>query len=307
MIYTLTLNPSIDYVVELDQLQLGELNRIRKETKFPGGKGINVSRILKRVGIENKALGFIGGYTGQYVEAYLKDENIQTDFTKIEEETRINIKLNTEMETELNAAGPKITLEEYEMLKQRIQGLRSGDFLILSGSIPATLPNTTYEELVQICRERKVEFLADAEGELLRKVLPYKPFLVKPNHHELGDLFNTVIRNAEEAIPYGRKLIDMGAKNVIVSLAGEGAILINKEEVFSANVPFGDVKSSVGAGDSLVAGFIAQFTKTANLEEAFQYGVASGSATAFSLGLCTEAKIEALLPQVIVKQRGENR
>ncbi|MBS4205171.1 1-phosphofructokinase [Lederbergia citrea] len=303
MIYTLTLNPSIDYVVQLEPFHIGELNRIQSETKFPGGKGINVSRVLKRLGIDTTALGFIGGFTGCYIEEYLQIEHNQTDFVKIKEDTRINIKLNTGKETEINAKGPEITTEEYEELKAKIRGLESGDFLILSGSIPASLPNTTYEELVQICSENDVQFIADAEGDLLKNVLPHKPFLIKPNHHELGALFNIEIHSPEEAIPYGKKLIEMGAQNVVVSMADMGAVFINKKNVLVATVPSGVLKSSVGAGDSLVAGFLAQFLKTGKYEEAFRYGVASGSATAFSIELCTKDQIEALLPQVVIKRK----
>jgi 1-phosphofructokinase len=308
MIYTVTLNPSLDYIVEVDQVTLGELNRTKNETKFPGGKGINVSQVLKRLDVDSRALGFLGGFTGDYIEEFLTSHGINTDFVKVDEDTRINIKLKSENETEINAKGPNITEENFEALKGKIRELTSEDILVLAGSIPSTMPESTYEELVKLCNENGTKFIVDAEGELLKKVLPLTPFLIKPNHHELGDLFNTVINSCEEVIPYGRELIKQGAQNVIVSLADKGAVLINKDLALIATSPKGDVKSSVGAGDSMVAGFIATYEKTKSIEEAFRFSVAAGSATAFSIGLCTREKMESLLPQVIVEKtnlRGE--
>jgi 1-phosphofructokinase len=308
MIYTVTLNPSLDYIVEVDQVMLGELNRTKNETKFPGGKGINVSQVLKRLDVDSRALGFLGGFTGDYIEEFLTSHGINTDFVKVDEDTRINIKLKSEDETEINAKGPNITEENFEALKGKIRELTSEDILVLAGSIPSTMPESTYEELVKLCNENGTKFIVDAEGELLKKVLPLNPFLIKPNHHELGDLFNTVINSCEEVIPYGRELIKQGAQNVIVSLADKGAVLINKDLALIATSPEGDVKSSVGAGDSMVAGFIATYEKTKSIEEAFRFSVAAGSATAFSIGLCTREKMESLLPQVIVEKtnlRGE--
>jgi 1-phosphofructokinase len=298
MIYTVTLNPSLDYIVELDQIALGELNRTNKETKFPGGKGINVSQVLKRLDVDSKALGFIGGFTGDYIESYLHSHDIQTEFVRITEDTRINVKLKSEKETEINAKGPSITAENFEALKIKIRELTSEDLLVLAGSIPSSLPDSTYEELVEICNGNGTKFVVDAEGDLLKKVLQFKPFLIKPNHHELGDLFNTKITSCEEVIPYGKELIKNGAQNVIVSLAGKGAVLITKDTAMIASVPKGKVQSSVGAGDSMVAGFIATYEKTKSLEEAFRYSVATGSATAFSIGLCTRESVEGLLSQV---------
>ncbi|MFJ5717646.1 1-phosphofructokinase [Neobacillus sp. NPDC093127] len=301
MIYTLTLNPSLDYMIELDQVALGELNRTNNEAKFPGGKGINVSQVLKRLDVDSKALGFLGGFTGDYIEGFLKSLDIQAEFVRIKEDTRINVKLKSETETEINAQGPSITKENYEALKSKIRGLTSKDILVLAGSIPASMPDHTYEELVKICNENGTKFVVDAEGDLLRKVIPLKPFLIKPNHHELGDLFNTVITTCEEVIPYGKELINQGVQNVIVSLAEKGAVLINNEITLIATVPKGKVISSVGAGDSLVAGFIATYARTKSIEEAFRFSVAAGSATAFSIGLCTREKVESLLPQVTIK------
>ncbi|MCE4047523.1 MULTISPECIES: 1-phosphofructokinase [Bacillaceae] len=301
MIYTLTLNPSVDYIIELSEVNLGELNRTERTSKFAGGKGINVSKVLQRMGVQSKALGFVGGFTGSYIKDQLKQEAIDTDFVEVEEDTRINVKVKAADETELNAAGPAISEEKLAELKEKISKLTSEDMLVLAGSIPSTLPANTYEELVKICSENDVSFVVDAEGDLLKKVLPYNPFLIKPNHHELGDLFNTTITTAEDVIPYGKKLLELGAQNVIVSLAGDGAVLINQHETIISTVPKGEVKSSVGAGDSMVAGFLAKYNETQDLKESFRYSIASGSATAFSIGLCTKEKVESLLEQVILK------
>lgn len=302
MIYTLTLNPSVDYIVKLESFLLGNLNRTLAEAKYPGGKGINVSRVLSGLGVTSIALGFNGGFTGKYIEDYLKNEKIETDFIKVKDDSRINIKLKTEQETEINATGPDITEVDFQLLKSKIAQLTKNDLLVLAGSIPSTLPETTYEELVKICKENGVKFVCDAEGDLLKKVLPYHPFLIKPNHHELGDLFQTTISSCEEVIPYGKKLIEMGAKNVIVSLADKGAVLINEYMSLIADVPKGEVKNSVGAGDSMVAGFLAEYLNSSNYKEAFQYSVAAGSATAFSLGLCTQEKIGEIFSQVHIKE-----
>ncbi|PKG23810.1 1-phosphofructokinase [Niallia nealsonii] len=301
MIYTLTLNPSVDYIIELDVVQLGELNRIGNPSKFAGGKGINVSRVLNRMGVSSKALGFIGGFTGDYIVDQLQKENIATNFVEVEEDTRINVKVKADTETELNANGPAISEEKFAELKQKISELTSEDLLVLAGSIPSTLPKTTYEELVGICHKNNVSFVVDAEGELLNKVLPYNPFLIKPNHHELGELFDTTITSVEEVIPYAKKLLERGAQNVIVSLAGDGAVLVNEHETIISTVPKGELKSSVGAGDSMVAGFLAKYQEMQDIREAFRYSVASGSATAFSIGLCTKEKVESLLPQVVIQ------
>lgn len=302
MIYTLTLNPSVDYIVELEGFQLGELNRTTKEAKFPGGKGINVSRVLKELGIKSKALGFNGGFTGKYIDEYLQNEEIATDFVKVREDSRINIKLKTGQETEINAKGPKISDEDFLQLEEKIKGLTNEDLLVLAGSIPSSLPKTTYEDLVKVCKQNNVQFVVDAEGDLLKKVLAYQPFLIKPNQHELEDLFSATISTCEEVVPYAKKLLEMGAKNVIVSLAGDGAVFVNDEMALIAEVPKGTVKNSVGAGDSMVAGFLAQYQIAGNMKEAFRYSIASGSATAFSLGLCTKEKVIELLPQVRTKE-----
>jgi 1-phosphofructokinase len=298
MIYTLTLNPSVDYMVELQEVRLGELNRSIKETKFPGGKGINVSRVLQRNNVQSCALGFVGGFTGRYIEEYLQNEDIETDFIHVSDDTRINIKLKTEAETEINANGPGISDLHITALVKKIEMLNENDMLVIAGSIPTAMPSDIYEKLVSICYQNKTQYIVDAEEKLLKTVLPYKPFLIKPNHHELGDFFQTNITDVKEAAIYGHKLLDLGAKNVIVSLAEKGAIFINSEQTLVASVPKGDVKSSVGAGDSMVAGFLARYQNTKNYKEAFKYSVASGSATAFSIGLCTKEKVEDIVKQI---------
>ncbi len=227
MIYTVTLNPSLDYIVELDQVSIGELNRTTNESKFPGGKGINVSQVLNNLDVNSTALGFVGGFTGKYIEEFLQSLAINTDFIKVSDDTRINIKIKSEVETEINAKGPKITKDNFIALKEQVKSLTNEDVLVLAGSIPSGMPKTTYEELGEICHQNGTSFVVDAEGELLWNVLPYKPFLIKPNQHELGELFKTVISSPKEAIPYAQELLKRGAQNVIVSLGANGAVFVN--------------------------------------------------------------------------------
>lgn len=301
MIYTLTLNPSVDYIVHAENFTLGALNRSTSEAKLPGGKGINVSRVLKNLGVESKAVGFLGGFTGRFVEEFLTSEGIYTDFIQVEEDTRINIKLKTGLETEINAQGPVISSENIHVLKERIQQLGKGDYLVVAGSVPANMPDTIYAELIKDCKDRGAEVIVDAEGAVLKTILDFRPFLIKPNHHELGQFFGIEIENAEEAAFYGQKLVEAGAKNVIVSLAGEGAVYVNESGSYFASVPLGIVKNSVGAGDSMVAGFLAQYLKTKDRKQAFRFSVAAGSATAFSIGLCSGEEAEKLLPEIKIK------
>ncbi|MDQ0243448.1 1-phosphofructokinase [Bacillus fengqiuensis] len=298
MIYTMTLNPSIDYIVEVDSFELGGLNKIEKEAKFPGGKGINVSQVLHRLGTSSKALGFVGGFTGKYISDSLKEKGISADFVSVQGDTRINIKLKTGQETEINGQGPAISTEELSRLMQMVEKLTSEDILVLAGSIPKSVPASIYETMAKIAGKRGAKVVVDATGEVLMNVLPHRPFLIKPNHHELGELFGVTIETVEEAVPYGKRLVEMGAQHVIVSLAGEGALLFSEETSLYANVPKGTVKNSVGAGDSVVGGFLSSYVKTGDVKESFKYGVASGSATAFSLELCTKEQVEELLPQI---------
>ncbi|MED3912650.1 1-phosphofructokinase [Peribacillus simplex] len=302
MIYTVTLNPSIDYLVEVESFQMGKVNRTSYDAKFPGGKGINVSRVLKRLGNSTTALGFIGGQTGEFVKRFLRQEEIFTDFTEIAGDTRINIKLKTGMETEINSQGPVVSKGNYQQLFSQIEQLNNNDILILSGSIPSSVPSDVYETMARSCSHNGIKVVVDTSGKGLMNVLPHQPFLIKPNHHELGELFSTEIRTVDDAREYGAKLVEAGAQNVIVSMAGQGAVLCSGGESYSANVPKGNVINSVGAGDSMVAGFIGTYEKTGDILTAFRFSLAAGSATAFSADLGTMDKIEELLPQIAINQ-----
>ena len=262
MIYTVTLNPSIDYLVEVENFQIGSVNRTSLDEKYPGGKGINVSRVLKRIGNDTTVLGFVGGQTGEYVKACLNKEEIYTNFTEINGDTRINIKLKTGIETEINSQGPEISKESYQQLLSLIGDLQTDDTLVLSGSIPKSLPKDVYVTMMKMCSEKDVRVVVDTSGNELLDVVQYQPFLIKPNHHELAQLYSTEIKNVQDASEYGMKLVDAGAQNVIVSMAGDGAVLCTKEKSYFSNVPKGRVINSVGAGDSMVAGFIGMYEKT---------------------------------------------
>ncbi|AUO09493.1 phosphofructokinase [Paenibacillus jamilae] len=303
MIYTVTLNPSIDYIVEVDDLKLGDLNRMKRDLKLPGGKGINVSRILNQLGADSTAIGFLGGFTGRFIDDTLREESIKTDFVMIEDDTRINIKLKHGDETEINGLGPAIREQEADALVQKLAGLQKNDIVVLSGSIPPSLGGDFYERLIRVCQDTGAEFVIDTTGEALMKALVHKPLLIKPNHHELAELFGVTIHSEEEIVTYGRKLLEAGAKNVLISMAGEGALFITADEVYHANVPAGTVKNSVGAGDSMIAGFVGTLALHGDPIEAFRAGVASGSATAFSDDLATREKIEQLRPQVTISKR----
>ncbi|MGJ7035364.1 1-phosphofructokinase [Anoxybacillus eryuanensis] len=298
MIYTCTLNPSVDYVVEAQQIELGKLNRATKTAYFPGGKGINVSRVLKRLHVHNVALGFIGGFTGQFIADELKREHILTDFIAVPGQTRLNIKLKGEKETEINGEGPVISDEHKEAMINKIKQLKKGDILVLAGSLPPSVDDTFYVTMIEEAKKRRVPVVVDTSGNALKQAIAYEPFLLKPNQTELGELFGTHIHSRHQIIEYGKKLIDNGVQHVIVSLAGDGAILFHKDVILIAQAPKGIVKNSVGAGDSMVAGFLAAYVNEASLEEAFRYSVAAGSATAFSEDLCTEEEVHRLLGEV---------
>lgn len=302
MIYTVTLNPAIDFVIEVDNFQSNSLNRMNKEAKFPGGKGINVSRVLKRIGIESKALGFTGGFTGDFIKNFLQKEQISVDFTEVATDTRINIKLKSAGETEINGLGPEVTPENYQNLLKKIHELTEDDTIVLAGSIPPSVPSDFYEQVTELCSNKGIRVIVDTSGPSLMDVIKHKPFLVKPNHHELGEIFSTMIQTTNDAAKYGKQLIEIGARNVIVSMAGEGAVLCTENKMYSANVPKGKVVNSAGAGDSVVAGFVGTYTKTADILEAFKFGLAAGSATAFSADLARKEDIEALIPQIEVKE-----
>lgn len=301
MIYTITFNPALDYIVEVDDFKDGEVNRSCYEEIYAGGKGINVSIVLNNLGIKNKALGFIAGFTGDEIERRVRKIGCDTDFIKLSDGmSRINVKLKSKKESEINGQGPRITDEALENMFQRIQDLKEGDILVLAGSIPTTLPKDIYENIMARIEEKKVKTIVDATGKLLLNVLKYKPFLIKPNHHELGELFGLELKESEEIIRYAKKLQHMGARNVLISMAGDGAIMVTEEgTVIESNVPKGKLVNSVGAGDSMVGGFIAGYLKDNNFEEAFKMGIATGSASAFSKGLATKEKVNELLKQII--------
>lgn len=298
MIYTVTLNPSIDFIVKVDGLKLGDLNRMKEDFKLPGGKGINVSRILKRMDTESTALGFLGGFTGNFISEWLKEEQINTAFTNVQSDTRINIKLKSDTETEINGLGPVLSEKEIEDLKQVMNNVKKGDIVVLSGSTPASLRNGFYQELIEIIRGKEAEFVIDTTGDDLKDALAKRPLLIKPNNHELAELYHTEFKSIEDILPYGKKLLEEGAQNVLISMAGDGALLFTKDGAYQSNVLVRPLKNSVGAGDSMIAGFIGSFSKDHDPVEAFKWGVACGSATAFSDDLATKALIDELIPEV---------
>ena len=301
MINTITLNPSLDYIVKVDDFKVGEVNRSNKEDIYAGGKGINVSIVLKNLGVENRALGFTAGFTGDEIENLVKEHGVDCDFIKIQNGmSRINVKLKSHEETEINGMGPQITEDDVKKLYSKLGELSAGDFLVLAGSIPNTLPNDIYEKIMKDFAEKNLNFVVDATKDLLVNVLKYKPFLIKPNHHELGEIFNVKLTEQAEIIKYAKKLQEMGARNVIISMAGDGAILIEENgEVTTSETPKGTLINSVGAGDSLVGGFLAGYVQTNDIKKAFINGVATGSASAFSEGLATKDKVDELLKQLI--------
>ncbi|WP_373180188.1 1-phosphofructokinase [Enterococcus durans] len=298
MIYTVTLNPSIDFIVKVDGLKLGDLNRMKEDFKLPGGKGINVSRILKRMDKESTALGFLGGFTGNFISEWLKEEQINTAFTNVQSDTRINIKLKSDTETEINGLGPVLSEKEIEDLKQVMNNVKKGDIVVLSGSTPASLRNGFYQELIEIIRGKEAEFVIDTTGDDLKDALAKRPLLIKPNNHELAELYHTEFKSIEDILPYGKKLLEEGAQNVLISMAGDGALLFTKDGAYQSNVLVRPLKNSVGAGDSMIAGFIGSYSKDQDPVEAFKWGVACGSATAFSDDLATKALIDELIPEV---------
>lgn len=297
MIYTVTFNPSLDYVIQVDKLVPGEINRTTHEAVYPGGKGNNVSVILSNLGHSSKALGFTAGFTGEALENMLKEFGCDTAFIRLPEgSTRINVKINAGEETEINGQGPVITEEAQQALFEQLDALKKEDILVLAGSIPNTLPSDIYERILEHLQGRGIHFVVDATKELLLKVLKYHPFLIKPNNHELGEMFGVTLKTRDEIVAYAKKLQEMGAENVLVSMAGDGAILLTEEGViYEAKPPKGKVLNSVGAGDSMVAGFLTGYLNTGDYEKAFRLGVVTGSATAFQYWLATKEDIVALM------------
>ena len=297
MIYTITMNPSLDYFVTVEHLELGKTNRAASEHMLPGGKGLNVSAMLRNLGIDSTALGFAAGFVGEEIIKRIENQGIHNGLILLEEgNSRINMKIKNLEGTEINGIGPKIPEKELDKLLERVQQLKQGDFLVLSGSIPAGVPNDIYAKIMSMAAGNGVEVIVDATGPLLRETLPYHPFLIKPNHHELGDLFGVEMKERSELMPYARKLQEEGARNVLVSMASKGAVLLSEDgQVFEMDAPKGLVKNSVGAGDSMVAGFLAGWLERRDYEFAFKVGVCAGSASAFSEELATRREVEDLL------------
>lgn len=303
MIYTVTFNPSLDYIVSVDDFKLGLTNRTSSELILPGGKGTNVSTVLKNLGLESTALGFVAGFTGNEIVKRLNDMGIKSDFIYIENGiSRINLKLKSIDGTEINGAGPDISEEKVNELRDKLNQLKEGDVLVLAGSIPSSMSDNIYRDIMADLKDRGVMIVVDATKDLLLNVLEYHPFLIKPNNHELGEIFDVKLTTREEVIPYGRKLQEKGARNVLVSMAGEGAVLIAEDgQVFDAPAPKGKLINGVGAGDSMVAGFVAGWIEKQDYEYAFHMGVASGSASAFSENLATKEEIINVYNQVMGK------
>lgn len=296
MIYTVTLNPALDYVMKVGNIRFDDINRSESEEIYYGGKGINVSVILTRLGVENKALGFVGGFTGEKLYEMLKKDGIDCDFNILKNGyTRINVKIKAQTELDVNAQGPAIDEEDIALLLEKLDGIKQGDFLVLAGSIPNTLPDDIYERILSRLDGRGINFVVDATGDLLKNVLKYKPFLIKPNHHELGDLFGVEAKSEQDIVFYAKKLQEMGARNVLVSRAKDGATLIDEQgSVTTFGNVEGELVNSVGCGDSMVGGFLAGWIEKGDYSYALKLGAACGNATAFSQELATANEIKAV-------------
>lgn len=297
MIYTVSFNPSLDYVLDVPGFKTGAVNRTVNENILPGGKGINVSIVLNNLGVENKALGFTAGFTGDALKKLLEEKGVNSDFIHLKHGmTRINVKLRGKEETEINGQGPLIQDHHISGLYEKLGYLGEDDILVLAGSIPDSMPKSAYMDIMQLLQDKNIRIVVDATRELLMNVLPYNPFLIKPNNHELGEIFNVEITDKDDVIRYGKKLLEQGARNVLVSMAGDGAVLLAEDgRIYQAPAPKGELKNSVGAGDSMVAGFIAGYLESGSYEKAFQMGVCTGSASAFSEDLATKEEVLELL------------
>lgn len=302
MIYTVTLNPSIDYIVRLDKVLIGSVNRMDSDDKFAGGKGINVSRVLKRLGIENTATGFIGGFTGKFITDILEEEGISSHFVEVEQDTRINVKIKADAETEINGPGPEISSQKLEELEKFLSSLTSGDTVVFAGSSPKNLGNVVYKKLIGLTKKTGAQVVCDFEGQTLLDSLEFEPLLVKPNNHELGDIFGVRLESLDQIESYARQILAKGAQHVIISMAGDGALLVTQEGTYFAKPIKGNVKNSVGAGDSMVAGFTGEFVRSGDVIQAFKWGVACGTATTFSDDLATADYIKEIYEKVEVEK-----
>lgn len=297
MIYTVTFNPSLDYIVTVDNLQLGAVNRTNREIINPGGKGINVSIVLHNLGYKSTALGFRAGFTGREIARLMEEREIQSEFIEVDAgRSRINVKVRSEEESEINGMGPDIGEADIQKLYEQLEKLVDGDILVLAGSIPATMPETMYRDIMEHLSGRKLQIVVDATKDLLMNVLKYHPFMIKPNNYELGEIYGVKLNTREAVIPYACKLQEEGARNVLVSMAGEGAVLLTEDgEVYQSEAPKGKLKNSVGAGDSMVAGFVAGYMASHDYEQAFYMGICTGSASVFSDGMATKEAVHELL------------
>ncbi len=301
MIYTVTFNPSLDYIVSVRNFEEGSVNRASDEMILPGGKGINVSIVLNNLGMESHLLGFIAGFTGKEIERMVSDDGCISEFIKVDNGfSRINVKMRSEKESEINGIGPAISNSEMTQLLDKLDKLKEGDVLVLAGSIPASIPDTIYYDIMKMLSDRKIMIVVDATKDLLLNVLPLHPFLIKPNKQELAEMMNLENLSKEDIVKNAFELQKRGARNVLVSMAGEGAILVTEDgKVYSSAAHKGNVVNSVGAGDSMVAGFIYGYLKNKDYKEAFETGLCAGSASAFSQNLATKEQVEELL----IKQR----
>lgn len=302
MIYTVTVNPALDYVLQLDKLNRGAVNRTSNYSFLAGGKGINVSQILNQLNVDNTAWGFVGGFTGKELIRQLNQKRISSDFVKISDVTRVNVKLHAEKETEINATGPHITQQEIAAFKDRLNDLQKGDIVVISGSLTPDLPADFYQQLLPSIKEAGADFVIDTTGRALLDTLSYKPLVIKPNRHELADLFNTSFDSSDVMLEYAQKLLHLGAQNVMVSMASDGGYLLTKKHVYHAKGAVGTAVNSVGAGDSMIAGFVGTYFKTHDAKESFRVGMACGGATAFTKDIAVKSQIDAVLPQIKVEQ-----
>ena len=293
MIYTITFNPALDYIMVVPSCRSGEVNRTESEKIMAGGKGINVSIVLNNMGVENTALGFISGFTGGAIKNILADMNCKTDFIKLDNGfSRINVKIKSDTETEINGQGPDISDGAVKKLYEKLDSLNDGDTLVLAGSIPSSLSDSIYCEIMDYLKDKKLNIVVDATKDLLVNVLKYKPFLVKPNNHEIGEIFGVELKTRNEVVPYAKKMQEMGAKNVLVSMAGEGAVFVGENgEVYESEAPKGKLVNSTGAGDSMVAGLLAGYMEKQDFMYALKMGLSAGSASAFSENLATKEEI----------------
>lgn len=304
MIYTVTLNPSLDYIVSVEKFELGMTNRTDSEMMLPGGKGLNVSMVLKNLGMESTALGFAAGFTGREIIRQIEEKGIENGLTLMEHGmSRINLKLMNVEGTEINGMGPTITEKELSALTEKLDQMTSGDVLVLAGSIPSSMPSDMYSRICDRYKDKGICIVVDATKDLLLKVLPYKPFLIKPNNHELGEIFGVTLKEREEVVPYAKKLREQGARNVLISMAGKGAVLVAEDgSVWESEAPKGVLVNGVGAGDSMVAGFMAGWLNSRDYKRAFEMGLATGSASAFSEYLATKEEVTKVLEQVHVNR-----